>query len=151
METHRSKNIASQALGSHRQLLVQCATINQQGLSSVRYIEQTLYSLWEHLVSSRHGLSITGTSTCLWVPDSDVTTASLFGIDGRGTAVTRIQLQTYCPADGITCYQQRFVPHNQLEIVLPLLQAHWAHDRANQHLQLESGDVYTNQRHRHVA
>ena len=45
---------------SQRQLLVRCEITNRDGDPGVRYVEHSLFRLWQYMMANKHGLVVHG-------------------------------------------------------------------------------------------
>ena len=56
---------------SQRQLLVRCEITNRDGDPGVRYVEHSLFRLWQYMMANKHGLVVHGLAVCLWLPEQE--------------------------------------------------------------------------------
>ena len=106
----------------HRHILVRCTVTNRDGASSVRFVEQEHFRLWQYMMANKHGLTIADPKPCLWMPDAEFTPkAGVFELAGSCEPVTRLTFAVYEQATGLCNTTQRFVPTAETDVVLDLL------------------------------
>jgi hypothetical protein len=106
----------------HRQLLVRCDVENRLGEDSVRFVEHSLYRLWQYMMANKHQLRVQQASLCLWLPESEWDAqAKLFEHAGQVEAVHRIAIALFDDEQGFCNTIQRFVPEQDSQRVRTLL------------------------------
>ncbi|MEZ5558862.1 MAG: hypothetical protein R3E86_10035 [Pseudomonadales bacterium] len=107
---------------SHRQLLVRCRMRNRDGETSVRFVEQSLFRLWQYMMANKHALVVTQVDLCLWLPAEEWRAQqALFEHVGPEQQVQRICLAVFDPVTGLCSTLQRFVAAEDVERVKGLL------------------------------
>ena len=107
---------------SHRQLLVRCEITNRRDETSVRFVEHSLYRLWQYMMTNKHRLRVQQASLCLWLPESEWTAQSaLFEHAGQFEPVHRLGIALYDEDNGFCNTMQRFVPEADSQRVRGLL------------------------------
>jgi hypothetical protein len=105
-----------QSVNPHRHVLVRCSVINRDSATSVRFIEQDHFRLWQYMMANKHGLIVQDVAPCLWLPDSEyATNAAVFGRAGANEPVTCLIFAVYDSATGICNTMQRFVPTHETD------------------------------------
>jgi hypothetical protein len=95
---------------SHRQLLVRCDVRNSAEEHSVRFVEHSVYRLWQYMMANRHGITVQETALCLWLPEAEWNHQSdLFHHAGTTELVNRINIAVYDPISRFCNTVQRFV------------------------------------------
>ena len=108
----------------HRQLLVRCQVNNRAHESSVRFVEHSLYRLWQYMMANKHQLRVQQASVCLWLPEAEwEQQARLFERAGDVEAVQRLAIAIYDDGQGFCNTMQRFVLEDDSQRVQNLLLA----------------------------
>ena len=108
----------------HRQLLVRCQVNNRAQQSSVRFVEHSLYRLWQYMMANKHQLRVQQASVCLWLPEAEwEQQARLFERAGEVELVQRLAIAIYDDAHGFCNTTQRFVLEGDSQRVQNLLLA----------------------------
>lgn len=106
----------------HRQLLVRCDVENGRGEPSVRFVEHSLYRLWQYMMANKHQLRVQQASLCLWLPEPEwEAQAKLFEHAGQVEPVHRIGIALYDDENGFCNTMQRFVAEPDSQRVRTLL------------------------------
>lgn len=124
--TQPSNNPSDTSLGTtaktHRQLLVRCEVKNRRKETSVRFVEHSLYRLWQYMMANKHQLRVQQASLCLWLPEPEwEAQAKLFEHAGQVEPVHRLGIALYDGDHGFCNTMQRFVPEPDSERVRSLL------------------------------
>lgn len=107
---------------SHRQLLVRCSVRNRAGETSVRFIEQSLFRLWQYMMSNKHGLQVERVEVSLWLPEQEWQAQhELFQQAGPVEEVKRISFAVYDAGSKLCNTLQRFVLAAEADRVKELL------------------------------
>ena len=110
--------------GSHRQLLVRCQVNNRAQELSVRFVEHSLYRLWQYMMANKHQLRVQQASVCLWLPEAEwEQQARLFERAGEVELVQRLAIAIYDDSHGFCNTMQRFVLESDSQRVQNLLLA----------------------------
>ena len=106
----------------HRQLLVRCEIKNRHGEASVRFVEHSLYRLWQYMMANKHQLLVQRASICLWLPEAEwQAQAKLFEHAGQVEPVHRIGIALFDGDNGFCNTMQRFVAEPDSQRVRSLL------------------------------
>ena len=57
---------------AHRQLLVRCRVRNRDSEISVRFVEHSLFRLWQYMMANKHDIRVLDATACLWLPGPGV-------------------------------------------------------------------------------
>lgn len=96
---------------SHRQLLVRCLVSNADEERSIRFVEHSVYRLWQYMMANKHGIRVAEASLCLWLPESEWEShGELFTHAGTEEHVNRINIAIYDHQTSFCNTVQRFVP-----------------------------------------
>jgi hypothetical protein len=107
---------------SHRQLLVRCSVRNRDGETSVRFIEQNLFRLWQYMMANKHGLQVERVEVSLWLPEHEWQAQhELFQQAGPVEEVKRISFAIYDAGAKLCNTLQRFVLAAEVDKVKGLL------------------------------
>ena len=107
---------------SHRQLLVRCSVRNRAGETSTRFIEQSLFRLWQYMMSNKHGLQVERVEVSLWLPEQEWQAQhELFQQAGPVEEVKRISFAVYDAGSKLCNTLQRFVLAAEADRVKELL------------------------------
>ncbi|MDH3641089.1 MAG: hypothetical protein OES38_03280 [Gammaproteobacteria bacterium] len=107
---------------THRQLLVRCRVRNRDAEFSVRFVEHSLYRLWQYMMANKHDIVVADAAVCLWLPEAELQAQSrLFEQAGKVDEVRRISFAIYDPDTGFCNTLQRFVAVEDSERVQQLL------------------------------
>ena len=107
---------------SHRQLLIRCEVTNRNNDASVRFVEHSVYRLWQYMMANKHDIVVNKAAICLWLPDAEWATQSdLFRHAGDTHQVHRISFALYDKDSGLCNTLQRFVPSADSQRVKQLL------------------------------
>ncbi len=94
-----------------RHVLVRCVVENRDGVSSVRFVEQSHYRLWQYMMANKHDLRVKAAAVALWLTDAEYAdNESVFERSGSVEVVDRIAFAVYDRDTGIVSTLQRFVP-----------------------------------------
>lgn len=128
----------------HRQLLMQCEVVNQNGKATERYVPHEVFDLWRHLLVEKHGLTVIPGAPCVWVPDDECRRHdNLFAHARQQTTVVRLSYERFDPHTGITAKRTRFVPGADEEAVRLLLERHFAGNAEETTVHAVSGQAIT--------
>lgn len=106
----------------HRHVLVRCEVTNNDAATSIRFVEQDHYRLWQYMMANKHDLIVQNAAPCLWLPETEyAANATVFDKAGTCEAVTRLTFAVYDPASGLCNTMQRFVPIAETEQLSELL------------------------------
>lgn len=95
--------------GSHRQLLVRCGISNRNGDPGVRFVEHSLFRLWQYMMANKHNIQVKDAELCLWLPQVEWRSQSeLFKRAGTLHAVHRISFAIFDADTGLCDTLQRF-------------------------------------------
>lgn len=95
---------------AHRQLLVRCRVRNRDGEFSVRFVEHSLFRLWQYMMANKHDIRVLDATLCLWLPEAELEAQSqLFQRSGEVDEVQRISFAIYDKDSGLCNTMQRFV------------------------------------------
>jgi hypothetical protein len=109
-------------LETHRQLLVRCNVHNREDEVSLRFVEHSLFRLWQYMMANKHDIRVFDATVCLWLPEDEMQAQSqLFGQSGRVDEVRRISFAIYDKDSGLCNTMQRFVAAVDSEWVQELL------------------------------
>ncbi len=107
---------------SHRQLLVRCSVRNRSGEASVRFIEQSLFRLWQYMMANKHGIQVERVEVSLWLPEQEwAAQHALFQQAGPVEEVKRISFAVYDAGSKLCNTLQRFVLAAEADRVKDLL------------------------------
>ncbi len=107
---------------THRHLLVCCTVTNRSGDESVRYVEHSLYRLWQYMMANKHDIVVRDAAVCLWLPKDEWDSHDkLFRHAGDVAEVHRISFAIYDTDTGICNTMQRFVAVAEVDQVRALL------------------------------
>lgn len=126
---------------AHRQLLVRCQILNRQREASERFVEQSLFRLWQYMMANRHGLRVESAEVCLWLPGAEwQAQEELFSRVGAALPVSRLSLTLYDAEAGLTQSVQRFVATERAAVLRERLLGHLAGDGRDRHCDLTQHD-----------
>ncbi len=121
-DVYPTPRIMPQSTPLHRHVLVRCEVANRDGITSVRFIEQDHFRLWQYMMANKHDLIVQNAAPCLWLPDAEyAANAAVFDKAGACEAVTRLTFAVYDHASGLCNTMQRFVPIAETEQLSELL------------------------------
>lgn len=107
---------------THRHLLVCCNVTNSSGEASIRYVEHSLYRLWQYMMANKHHIAVRDAAVCLWLPKDELDSHDqLFRHAGRVEEVHRVSFASYDQDSGICNTTQRFVAAADSDRVQALL------------------------------
>ncbi|MCZ6643801.1 MAG: hypothetical protein O7F71_19675 [Gammaproteobacteria bacterium] len=107
---------------THRHVLVCCTVTNQAGEASIRYVEHSLYRLWQYMMANKHHIVVRDAAVCLWLPKDELDShQQLFRHAGSVEEVHRISFASYDQDSGICNTMQRFVAAADSDRVQSLL------------------------------
>lgn len=107
---------------SQRQLLVRCEITNRDGDPGVRYVEHSLFRLWQYMMANKHGLVVHGLAVCLWLPEQEwQAQGEIFQRAGVVESVHRLSFAIYDRSTGLCNTMQRYVPADDADKVKDLL------------------------------
>ena len=96
---------------SNRHSLIRCVVENRDGVSSIRFVEQTHYRLWQYMMANKHELMVRDAALCLWLSAREFTAhENLFSQAGEPEAVDCLSFAIYDEETGFCSTLQRFVP-----------------------------------------
>jgi hypothetical protein len=96
---------------SHRQLLVRCDVTNSDDEQSLRFVEYSVYRLWQYMMANKHGIRVDSAAMCLWLPEAEWHAQSdMFQHAGTSESVNRINIAIYDHATSFCNTIQRYVP-----------------------------------------
>jgi len=96
---------------SHRQLLVRCDVTNSDDEQSIRFVEYSVYRLWQYMMANKHGIHVDGAAMCLWLPEAEWQAQSdMFQHAGTAEPVSRINIAIYDHVTSFCNTVQRYVP-----------------------------------------
>lgn len=114
--------IMPQSAPLHRHVLVRCEVINRDKVTSVRFVEQDHFRLWQYMMANKHDLIVQGAAPCLWLPEDEyAANSTMFESAGACEAVTRLTFAIYDQESGLCNTLQRFVPLAETERLSELL------------------------------
>jgi hypothetical protein len=94
-----------------RYVLVRAEVLNRHAVTSIRFVEQNHYRLWQYMMANKHDLIVQKASPCLWLPEAEYAANSrLFDQSGPREDVTRLNFAIYDQDTGLCNTVQRFVP-----------------------------------------
>ena len=121
----QSTNYTTGLSDNHRHLLVCCTVTNASDEVSIRYVEHSLYRLWQYTMANKHGIVVRDANVCLWLPDQELLShEALFQQAGSVEEVHRISFANYEPDTGLCNTMQRFVAAKEVDHVRTLLLNH---------------------------
>ncbi|MEW6647659.1 MAG: hypothetical protein AB1450_10700 [Pseudomonadota bacterium] len=98
------------------QKLIRCNMVGPHGEKSVRFVALEHFSLWEHMMRSRHGFECSDYSIGLWLPaDEFERKAHIYSHSGNVEAVGRFNFSIFDPTYHYTYTASRFVPDADAE------------------------------------
>ena len=107
---------------SHRQLLVRCDITNRDGDTGVRFVEHTVFRLWQYMMANKHGLVVHRLGICLWLPEQEwEIQGEIFQRAGAVESVQRLSFAIYDRSSGLCNTMQRYVPADDADKVKELL------------------------------
>ncbi len=107
---------------THRHLLVCCTVTNRSGEESLRYVEHSLYRLWQYMMVNKHSIVVRDATVCLWLPGDEMEVHDqLFRQAGLVEEVHRMSFASYDQETGICNTMQRFVAAADSDEVQALL------------------------------
>ena len=107
---------------THRHLLVCCTVTNRSGGKSIRYVEHSLYRLWQYMMANKHDIIVRDAAVCLWLPKDELDSHDkLFRRAGVVAEVHRISFAIHDQDTGICDTMQRFVAAAEVDRVQALL------------------------------
>jgi len=126
---------------AHRQLLVRCQVLNREREASERFVEQSLFRLWQYMMANRHGLRVETAEVCLWLPGAEwQAREELFSRVGAALPVSRLHLTLYDAEANLTQTVQRFVATERAAALRERLLGHLAGDGRDLHCDLAQHD-----------
>ena len=106
----------------HRHVLVRCEVTNRDAVSSVRFVEQDHYRLWQYMMANKHDLIVRNAAPCLWLTDTEyLGHPALFDLAGPCEPVSCLRFAVFDQTTGLCNTLQRFVPTNESEQLRDLL------------------------------
>lgn len=88
---------------------MRCGTSNSSGDPGVRFVEHSLFRLWQYMMANKHNILVENAELCLWLPEAEWRGQSeLFQRAGAVHAVHRLSVAIYDPATGHCDTLQRF-------------------------------------------
>lgn len=105
-----------------RQKLIRCQVTNGGGKASYRVIELEHFSLWEYLVTNKHGLTVSDPHLCLWISEEEYQeNIDIYSRAGEINQVNRISVELFDGMYGFTNTIQRFVPDVDTKEVVDII------------------------------
>ena len=90
-------------------MLVRCGISNRSGDPGVRFVEHSLFRLWQYMMANKHDIVVRDAELCLWLPQTEWRTQSeLFHRAGAVHTVHRISFAIYDTDIGMCDTLQRF-------------------------------------------
>lgn len=68
---------------SNRHSLIRCVVENRDGISSIRFVEQAHYRLWQYMMANKHELMVRDAALCLWLTAREFTDHENLFFSGR--------------------------------------------------------------------
>ena len=119
----------------HSAKLIRCNVTNHSGEQSVRHIYLDEFLLWEHLMVSRHQVTVGDISLCLWVPEGEFSrNENIYQHTANLEMVNRIVVDLYDPENGFSNTITRFVMRDECERVREIILSHIPADRRKDEL-----------------
>lgn len=107
---------------SQRQLLVRCEITNPDGDPGVRYVEYSVFRLWQYMMANKHGLVVHELAVSLWLPEQEWRAqGEIFQRAGTVESVHRLSFAIYDRSTGLCNTMQRYVPADDADKVKALL------------------------------
>jgi hypothetical protein len=107
------------------QKLIRCHMVGPKGSQGVRFVALEYFSLWEHMMRTRHGLECTDYSVGLWIPaDEFERKAHIYSHSGTVEAVARFNFSIFDDTYHYTYAASRFVPDADTEHFRQVMLAH---------------------------
>lgn len=107
------------------QKLVRCQVANRYHETSTRFIEINAFKLWEHLMTTKHGLKVGEPHLCLWISaDEYARSAQVFDRAGDVEAVNRIVVDLFDAEYGFSQTIVRYARGSESEQVTDILRSH---------------------------
>jgi len=93
------------------QKLIRCRLIGPDGDQGVRFVALESFSLWEHMMRTRHAMECSDYSVGLWIPaDEFARKEHIYSHAGTVEAVGRFNFSIFDPTYHYTYTASRFVP-----------------------------------------
>lgn len=124
----RQQNNAEGSLNDF-QKLVRCDIATRHGEKGVRFIALEHFSLWEHMMRTRHGSECKDYSISLWMPATEFERkASLYEHSGTIEAVSRFNFELFDDVYHYTYVASRFVLDADVERFRDVMLSHVPRD-----------------------
>lgn len=105
--------------------LIRCNVTNHLGERSVRHVFLDEFLLWEHLMVSKHGATISDIFRCLWVSDGEFSRhENIYQHAGNLEKVNRIVVELFDTEHGFSNTIARFVKHEECDRVREIILSH---------------------------
>lgn len=126
------------------QKLIRCQMVGPKGEQGVRFVALEHFSLWEHMMRTRHGLECRDYSVGLWIPaDEYERKAHIYSHSGTIEAVGRFNFSIFDDTYHYTYTASRFVPDTDAEHFRQAILAHIPEDvRLSSRFDLEAVPGY---------
>ncbi len=126
------------------QKLIRCNVVGPHGENGVRFVALECFSLWEHMMRTRHAFECRSYSVCLWVPaDEFELKAAVFSHGGTVEAVGRFNFSIFDDTYHYTYTASRYVPDVDAERFRQAMLAHIPEDiRRSNRFDLEAVPGY---------
>lgn len=130
--------------GTDFQKLIRCKVGGPQGENGVRFVALECFSLWEHMMRTRHGFMCSDYSVGLWVPAEEFERrAAVFSHGGTVEAVGRFNFSIFDDTYHYTYTASRYVPDADAEQFRQAMLAHIPEDiRRSNRFDLEAVPGY---------
>jgi hypothetical protein len=107
------------------QKLIRCRMTSAKGEQGVRFVALEYFSLWEHMMRTRHGLECLDYSVGLWIPAEEFDRkAHIYSHSGAVEAVGRFNFSIFDDTYHYTYTASRFVPDADAERFRQTMLAH---------------------------
>ncbi len=118
-----------------RKKLIRCQVTNKDSSTTTRMVELENFRLWEHLLTSKHGLTVSDPHLCLWTSEEEYQeNINIYSRAGKVERVNRISVELFDGVYGFTNTIHRFVADEDTEKIIDIISS-----RIPKHL-LESND-----------
>jgi len=114
------------------QKLIRCILTPSSGKPQSRFVEFELFKLWQYMMQSKHGMSVSDLAMCLWVSEHDfLAKQSLYERSGDILQVEKITVSIFDQRNGFTHTTNRFALQADSEQVKAVLLSHVPNELAN--------------------
>lgn len=108
-----------------KEKLVQCWMENPKGEGRYRFVEMENFRLWEYLVTTKHGMTVTAPTICLWISDNHFQrNQALFRHSGEVSGVDRVMIERYDPNYKFCNLIHRYCLTQETKDLMALLKKH---------------------------